>query len=347
MRRGAVGAAPATVWKAGREGVVMADQLHVVFGAHGPLGAAIVRYLAREGLSVRAVVRRTAAARFTWSPRVEVFYGDALYRHSAIEAAEGASVVYRCIPVRYSLWADVWQTATDNIIAAADGARARLVSPGNVYVYGDFSDGPADESHPLAPTGEKGTLRVGTQEALWRAHREGRVEVVIPRGPDPFGPCVTNRVFGPIFEGAQRGRSAPWFGDPDVRRDFLFVDDIAAAAVLLGQTPDAYGQVWHVPGAGPITPRDFIEKVYRAAGREPKLHQLSPAAVRLKGMVDAETREFLEFRYLFEKPSVLDGGKFAARFPDFKYTPHEQAIERTLDWFAARKAEEAMERATC
>lgn len=323
------------------------EELHVVFGAHGPLGAAIVRHLAKEDRRVRAVVRKAAAERFTWPPRVEVFHGDAVYRRSAIDAAKGASVIYRCIPVRYSLWADVWQTATENIIAAAYQAKARLVSPGNVYVYGDYSDGPADESHPLTPAGRKGQLRVETQEALWRAHHSGDVEVVIPRMPDPFGPCITNRVFGSLFEGASHGRATPWFGDTEVLRDFLFINDAAAAAVLIGDTPEAYGQVWHIPGAGPMTPREFIDKVYHAAGHEPRIHQLSPAAVRLKGMVDAETREFLEFRYLFEKPSVLDGGKFARAFPGFRYTPHDEAISSTLDWFRARKAQEAMEKAAC
>lgn len=330
----------------GREGDEM-EELHVVFGAHGPLGAAIVRQLAKEGRPVRAVVRKAAAERFTWPPRVEVFHGDAVYRRSAIDAAKGASVVYRCIPVRYSLWADVWQTATENIIAAAHHAKARLVSPGNVYVYGDYSDAPADESHPLSPAGQKAELRVQTQEALWRAHRAGDVQVVIPRMPDPYGPYVTNRVFGSLFEAASHGRAAPWFGDLDVPRDFLFILDAAAATVLIGGRPEAYGQVWHVPGAGPMTAREFIDRVYREAGHEPRIHQLSPTAVRLKGMVDAETREFLEFRYLFEKPSVLDGSKFAAAFPEFRYTSHDEAISCTLDWFRGRKAQEAMEKAVC
>ena len=320
-------------------------ELHVVFGAHGALGSAIVRRLAHEGRPVRAVVRKTAAQRFTWPPQVEVFHGDALYRRSAIEAAHEATVVYRCIPLKFSMWAEVWRAQTENIIFAARVSGARLVSPGNVYVYGELGDEPVAEDHSMGACGEKGCLRVETQRLLFQAHEDGDVPVVIPRFPDPYGQFVTDRVFGPVFENALRGKPAPWFGNLDVMRDLLYVDDAAAAAVLVGRTPDAYGQVWHVPGAGPMTPRDFIDKVYRAAGHEPRIHTLSPSLVRLKSMVDAETREFLEFRYLFEKPSMLDGGKFAAAFPDFRYTPHATAIERTLDWFSGRKAQEAMARA--
>jgi nucleoside-diphosphate-sugar epimerase len=241
-------------------------------------------------------------------------------------------VVYRCIPIRYSLWADVWLTATENIIAAARTAGARLVSPGNVYVYGELGPVPVNEDHPLAATGEKGRLRVATQSALFRAHRSGEVEVVIPRFPDLYGPCVTNRVYGALFERAAHGRSVIWFGDLDAAHDILYVEDAAAAAVLLGHSPQAYGQVWHVPGPGGATPRQFIDAVYQEAGHRPRIRRLGPMRVQLKRLVDPETREFLEFRYLFERPQVIDGSRFAAAFPDFHYTAQEGAIERTLRW---------------
>jgi nucleoside-diphosphate-sugar epimerase len=308
-------------------------ELHVVFGAHGPLGAAIVRHLAHQGLPVRAVVRDTAAAHCAFPPSVEVHHGDALYRHSAIDSARGATVVYRCIPVRYSLWADVWLTATENIIKAARTAGARLVSPGSMYVYGRLGNTPVHEDHPLAAAGDKGRLRVATQGALCRAHRSGQVEVVIPRFPDIYGPCVTNRVYGTLFAHAAHGRTVPWFGDLDAAHDFLYVEDAAAAAVLLGQSPQAYGHVWHVPGPAPTTPRAFIDEVFRVAGHRTRVHRLSTASLRAKGLMDPETREFLEFRYLFERTQLIDGGRFAAAFPDFSYTPREMAIERTLRWF--------------
>ncbi len=322
-------------------------ELHVVFGAHGPLGAAIVRRLIRDGVPVRAVVRDVAVASQTMPPGVDICHGDALYRRSAIDAARGATVVYRCIPVRYSQWADVWLTATENIIAAARSVGARLVSPGNVYVYGELEAKPINEDHPLAATGKKGHLRVATQGALCRANRHGHVPVVIPRFPDVYGPCVTNRVFGPVFERAIHGHAVKWFGDLDVPHDFLFIDDAAAAAVLLGRTPSAFGHVWHVPGPGPMTAREFLEMVFRVAGRRPHIRRLSESTVHMKSLVDPETQEFLEFRYLYERPQMLDGSRFAAAFPDFEYTPHEVAIERTLRWFtggevAARAANEEM-----
>lgn len=318
-------------------------ELHVVFGANGSLGSAIVRRLARDGVTVRAVVRDVAGLECAPPPGVEVFHGDAVYRHSAIQAAKGAAVIYRCIPARYSLWADVWLLATENTIAAAQAAGARLVSPGNVYVYGPLGTAPATEEHPLGATGVKGRLRIATQEALFRAHRSGAVPVVIPRFPDVYGPCVTNRVYGSLFRHVVQGKSVRWFGDLDAPRSLLDVEDAAAAAVLLGRDPEAYGRVWHVAGPPPMTPREFIDLVSRVADTQVRLRRVRPLDVHLRSLVDAETRAFLEFRYLFEQPQVLDGTRFANAYPDFSYTPPEDSVRRTLEWFSTARVERRVE----
>ena len=56
-------------------------------------------------------------------------------------------------------------------------------------------------------------------------------------------------------------------------------------------------------------------------------------SVRLESMFDRETRAFLEFRYLFERPVLLDGGRFARAYPEFVYTTHGEAVRQTLEWF--------------
>ena len=55
--------------------------------------------------------------------------------------------------------------------------------------------------------------------------------------------------------------------------------------------------------------------------------------MRLEGLFDPEIKALIEFRYRFEQPQILDGSKFANAFPEFRYTPHEEAIRVTLDWF--------------
>ena len=72
--------------------------LHVVFGA-GQVGSTLAEHLVRAGEAVRLVTR---------SPRppvagIEMRQADAMDRTAAIEAAGGASALYRCMNPPYSV----------------------------------------------------------------------------------------------------------------------------------------------------------------------------------------------------------------------------------------------------
>ena len=156
--------------------------------------------------------------------------------------------------------------------------------------------------------------------------------MVIPRFPDMYGPCVVGRVYGELFHHAARGELTRWFGDPQVPRDLVFVDDAARACILLGSRPEAFGQRGTSPAQRPS--RRAISSAWSTASRASLSDgRLSPLAVRFESMFDRETRAFLEFRYVFERPLVLDGSRFTAAFPEFTYTPHEEAVRQTLEWF--------------
>jgi hypothetical protein len=67
-------------------------------------------------------------------------------------------------------------------------------------------------------------------------------------------------------------------GNLDVQDNFAFIEDAAAACSMLSETASSYGEVWHVPGAGPITGRGFIDLVFKAAGKKPNIGVLSEGA---------------------------------------------------------------------
>lgn len=165
------------------------------------------------------------------------------------------------------------------------------------------------------------------------AHSDGKVKVVIPRFPDYYGPNVTNKLMKPIFMAALSGKKAGWVGNLDVRHDLVFIEDAAAACIMLGETASAYGEVWHVPGAGSITGREFIDMAFRAAGNKPNIGLLSGRSIRVAGLINSDAREMIELMYEFEEPLVLDGSKFSTKFPLFKYTSHEEGIRKTINWF--------------
>jgi nucleoside-diphosphate-sugar epimerase len=309
-------------------------ETHVVFGACGALGSAIVRALVADGEPVRSVVDDEEEAKEILPPGTAVVYGDATDPDGARRACRGATIIYHCVNVAHIQWLQLMPQMHETIIDAARESRALVVFPGNVMGYGPFQQLPANEEHPLAAETRKGRLRNAMEQRLMQVHEAGEISAVIPRFPDLYGPNVTNPQMAPLFRSALSGKTGTWPGKLDVPHDLLYVDDAARACLLLASTPTTRGQVWHVPGPGPLTGRQFIEMVFEAGGNRPKTRALGRTLFRFFGALIPNAGEMAEILYLYEQPMVLDGSKFASAFPSFSYTPHREAIRRTVEWFS-------------
>ena len=88
-----------------------------------------------------------------------------------------------------------------------------------------------------------------------------------------------------------------------------------------------------MPGAGPLTGRRFIEMAFEATDTNPDIGVLGRGFLKLVGLFAPDARELIELMYEFEEPLVLDGSRFASAFTSFQYTPHEEGIRHTVEWF--------------
>lgn len=305
-------------------------ELHTVFGASGALGSAIVHHLEAEGLPIRAVARDPAKAAEMLPDGIEIVACDATDQASVIEACKGAGVIYNCIYIGEQM-----KDVAANLLAGARAVGARLVHPSNGLVYGPLQQIPASEAHPQAANTRRGLMRKETEAMLMEAHAKGEVHVVIPRLATFYGAHVHGTFMSMIFEAAYQGHKALWFGRLDVPHDLLYLPDAAAACVLLALNDDAYGQTWHIPGAGPLTGEEFIRRVFKAYGKTPKIGARGRTFFQLAGLIAPRISDMVEVLYQFEQPFVMDGSKFAAAYPDFEYTPHEIGIQDTVNWYRA------------
>ncbi|HEX6303912.1 MAG TPA: NAD-dependent epimerase/dehydratase family protein [Anaerolineales bacterium] len=309
--------------------------IHVIFGANGGLGQALVRQLVEQGKPVRAVTRSGQAAA---PPGVELAQADVLDPAAALRASEGADVLYHAINVPYDRWPDLLPPIMDNLIAAAASTNARLVYGDNLYMYGEV-DGPLHEGLPYRPAGKKGQLRADLADGLIAAHEQGKIQAVLARSSDYVGPGATNtitslQVIGPIL----KGKKAMWIGSLDAPHTISYVDDVARGLILLSEHDRALGQVWHIPASEPLTGRRFIEMVCEHAGVQSCDHGVySRTIMRLVGIFSPMVREVLENLYQFERSFVLDVTKFAQAFGPFQTTPNPEAIATTIAWYRSRQ----------
>jgi nucleoside-diphosphate-sugar epimerase len=171
---------------------------------------------------------------------------------------------------------------------------------------------------------------------LLAAHRDGRAQVAIGRASDYFGPRggaqsnLGDRVFGP----ALAGKTATVLGDPDQPHTYTYIPDIGEGLAVLGEHPDAPGEVWHLPNdPNTRTTRQLVELVYQHTDQtRSRLRSMPPWILRAMGLLNPTMRELVEMQYQFEEPFIVDSTKISNKL-DVEATPLEQALGETLELY--------------
>ena len=315
------------------------DARHVILGT-GQVGAAVARVLGRRddpgGISM---VNRSGAlddaTRALVDADVSVVAADLTDHDAAIDACRSADVVYLTAKPPYSDWPERFPPLLEGAIAGAAAADATLVFADNLYAYGPV-EGSLTETLPHAATGAKGRTRAALAERLLTAHADGEVRATVGRASDFFGPGVTESMLGErVFGRILAGKSATFVGDPDQPHTYTYVDDFARALVTLGEREAALGEIWHVPSGPTMTTREFVNLIGTVAGTDAAVRTLPAPIFAVLSRIHPTLRELRETRYQFQKPFVVDHSKFEAAF-GADPTPHEQAIEATLEWYRQR-----------
>ncbi|MCW2741967.1 MAG: hypothetical protein JWR45_2389 [Blastococcus sp.] len=307
----------------------MTGPRHVIFGS-GAIGLATLDALRRRGETAR-LVNRSGSARVP--DDVEVVGGDARDPAFTTEVARGAGVVFQTLNPPYPEWTAQFPLLQAGVLAAAEATGARLVSMENVYMYGRPAGLPLTEERAYEAHTTKGRLRGRMSRELLAAHDAGRVEVAIGRASDYFGPRggAQSNLGNRLFPAALAGKTASVLGDPDQPHTYTFIPDIGEGLAVLGDHPDAPGQVWHLPNDPETrTTRQLVDLVYRQAGRpRGRVRAVPPLLLRAMGLVNPTVRELVEMQYQFEEPFIVDSSKITNKL-GVEATPAEQALEDTM-----------------
>ena len=302
---------------------------HVIFGT-GAIGLATFDALRRRGVTPR-LVNRSGSARVP--PDVEVVAGDARDPRFTTEVTRGANVVYQTLNPPYPEWTAQFPLLQAGVLAAAEATGARLVSMENVYMYGRPAGRVLTEDLAYDAHTTKGQLRGRMARELLAAHDAGRVEVAIGRASDYFGPRggAQSNLGDRLFPPALAGRTASVLGDPDQPHTYTYIPDIGEGLAVLGEHPDAPGQVWHLPNDPDTrTTRQLVDIAYQEAGQpRGRLRAMPPLVLRAIALVNPVMRELVEMQYQFEEPFVVDSSKITNKL-GVEATPIRQALAHTL-----------------
>ena len=301
---------------------------HVVLGASGGAGSAILRTLAQTGLRARGVNR---SGRPVGAPAdAEWITADLRDAQSLATAVAGASAVYMAAQPPYHRWPEEFPALLDSVLDATARLGARLVMVDNLYAYGPGAS-PMREDTPQRASDRKGEVRAAMADRLLAAHREGRVEVVVGRASDYFGPRAENSgIMALAIEPVAGTGSLRWMGSLDAAHSCAYLPDVARGYVALGTADGVTGRVWHLPHAPAVTGREFLALVNSNLPQPRAVRVVSTGMLRLAAPFHRISRESLSIAYQWTEPFVVDDSAFRARFPEVASTPLTESVAATV-----------------
>ena len=302
--------------------------MQTILGANGVIGRELARALPAYTDRVRQVSRHPRAV----NPGDELVPADLLDAEATARAVAGSEVAYLVAGLRYDLkvWREEWPRVMRNVIDACSRHGTRLVFFDNVYAYG-WVRGRMTEDTPTRPTSRKGEVRAHIATMLLDEVRAGRLQAMIVRAADFYGPGATQSLtHATVFDRLRAGKTPQWIGNPRAVHTFTFTPDAGRATAALGNLSDAYGHVWHAPtSAEPITGESFVRQACELAGR-PYALQVAPAWVlRAMGLFVPVLRENREMMYQFEHDYRFDSRRTEERL-GMSPTAYHDGIAQTV-----------------
>ena len=159
------------------------------------------------------------------------------------------------------------------------------------------------------------------------------MEAVICRAPEFYGPEKTNSITNSlIFEKIKQGKTPQVLLNEGVLRTLIWTPDASKATARIGNTPDAYGQTWHLPcDDNRLTYQQFIALISTELGRPVQYKVLNKLTLKVGSIFSKRLREIQELLPRYEQDNIFDSSKFKQRFPGFTVTTYKQGIEQILN----------------
>lgn len=270
----------------------------------------------------------------------ELFRADLQNETDIDKAIAGSDVVYVVIGFEYRLkvWQNTWPPFLKAVINACKKHGAKLVFFDNVYMYDKTAIPFMTEDSPVNAPSKKGAVRQILHEMIMEETDKGHLTALIARSADFYGPFNKSSALNMmVVDNFMKGKKAQAFGDIHKIHTYTYTPDAAKATALLGNTADAYNQVWHVPTTKEkLTTLQWIQLIAGQLGVEPDVQAIPVWMLRVLGLFVPIMREFPEMLYQYEQDYIFDSSKFEKRFGMHATRP-EDGIRMLIEHLRAQK----------
>jgi len=304
--------------------------MQAILGAGGAIGKGLAKELKKYTNQVRLVSRKPKKV----NDDDELFAADLTNKEAVLKAVEGCDVVYLVagLPYKLKVWQQQWPQVMQNVLEACKHNGAKLVFFDNIYAYDVNSISHMTEDAPLNPPSKKGQVRAAIAQMLLNEVSAKNINAMIIRAADFYGPNISgSMLLETVYKNLKKGKAAYWLGDASKIHSFTYTPDAAKATALLGNTPDAFNQVWHAPTSDEkLTGKELVQLFAENLSVKPKVVTFSTTLVKLVGFFNPLMKELSEMLYQNVVDYYFDSSKFKKRFPEFKVTSYKQGVQQII-----------------
>ncbi|MBK7560756.1 MAG: NAD-dependent epimerase/dehydratase family protein [Chitinophagaceae bacterium] len=297
--------------------------MQTILGSGGAIGIPLAKELKNYTNQIRLVSRNPKKVNDT----DELFPADVNDLSQIDKAIAGSEVVYVVIGFEYKLgvWQKTWPPFLKAVIDACKTHNTKLVFFDNVYMYAQSSIPHMTEDAPIQPPSKKGAIRKQLHEMIMNEVAQHTLTALIARAADFYGPDNKNSGLNMmVVDNLLKGKKAQAFGDINKIHNYTYTPDAAKATALLGNTMDAYNQVWHVPTTKEkLTTQQWIQLIADELNVAPKIQRIPVWMIHMLGLFIPVMKEFPEMMYQYEQDYFFDSSKFEKRFGIEATSPKE------------------------
>ena len=298
-----------------------------ILGINGRIGQDAARAFVAAGWQVTGFGREDRVH----IPGVKFIAGNGENAEDVARAAAPSAVVLDAINLPYDKWdKGRYEQSLAIRLKALKGSGKTLLYPGNIYNF-------AAETHvlnpdtPENPARDKGEIRVRLEQMLKEATADGKLQAIVLRAPDFFGPGATGTVFDLFMvKNIEKGQLL-YPGDPAIGHSWAYLPDLARAFVRVAEARDTLAPFDRLHFSGLYaTGNELRATMERALGHRIVLKQVNWLPYKALALAVPILREVIKMNYLWETPHRLSDPRLDALLgPDF-LTPFDAAMKTTV-----------------
>ena len=302
-----------------------------ILGAGGSIGIELTKALRNYTSDIRLVSRNPEKVNSTDT----LFAADLTKKSDVFKTIAGSEITYITIgfPYKTKIWKQLWIPFVQNVIEACLDHNSKLVFFDTVYAIGGDNVNHITENSLISPTSKKGEIRAEVDRLILESIAKNNLQAIIARAPDFFGGTSRQNsiIMNLVYDNLLKGKKAQWFCNSKVVHSMGYVPDLAKGTALLGNTPEAFNQIWNLPtDTQKITGEDWINLFATTMERKNKYMVLPNWLVRSLGLFVPIMSELAEMNYQYDRDYYFDSTKFNDYF-NFKPTPTSVAVKQAIE----------------